>query len=227
VSESGQEGGNSEIVLGLLTSIERDSTITQRRLAGELGIALGLANSYLRRCVRKGLVKMSHVPLNRYAYYLTPQGFAEKSQLTAEYLAISFNFFRQARGDCAALLLQCAERGWRRIALYGVGDLAEIMVLSASESSIEMVCIVAEDLPRRRCAGLPVVRDLAAARLAAGSAGLDGVILTDTEAPQARFEQLHAQAAAHRFAADRILAPTLLGLSWPPLAAAAGEEAGR
>ena len=95
-----RETGNPGIVLSVLTSIERDSSITQRKLANELGIALGLANAYLRRCVRKGLIKMSQVPLNRYAYYLTPQGFAEKSRLTAEYLAASFNFFRRARGDC-------------------------------------------------------------------------------------------------------------------------------
>src|SRR5207253_7334046 len=92
VSEPSRETGDPEIVLGLLTSIERDSGVTQRKLAGDLGIALGLANAYLRRCVRKGLVKVSQVPLNRYAYYLTPQGFAEKSRLTAEYLATSFNF---------------------------------------------------------------------------------------------------------------------------------------
>ena len=98
-----QETGNPGIVLSVLTSIERDSAITQRKLAGELGIALGLANAYLRRCVRKGLVKMSQVPLNRYAYYLTPQGFAEKSRLTAEYLALSLDFFRRARSDCVAL----------------------------------------------------------------------------------------------------------------------------
>ena len=79
-----QESSNPGIVLSVLTSIERDSTITQRKLANELGIALGLANAYLRRCVRKGLIKMSQVPLNRYAYYLTPQGFSEKSRLTAE-----------------------------------------------------------------------------------------------------------------------------------------------
>ena len=83
MSEASRDPGDPEIVLGLLTSIERDSAVTQRKLAGDLGIALGLANAYLRRCVRKGLVKVSQVPLNRYAYYLTPQGFAEKSRLTA------------------------------------------------------------------------------------------------------------------------------------------------
>jgi len=169
VSDSGRETGDTEIVLGLLTSIERDSAITQRKLAGDLGIALGLANSYLRRCVRKGLVKMSQVPLNRYAYYLTPQGFAEKSRLTAEYLTVSFDFFRRARGDCAMLLRQCTARGWRRVALYGAGDLAEIVVLSAGETGIDVALVIDPGQAGGRCAGLPVVADLAAARARSSS----------------------------------------------------------
>src|SRR6187549_1606185 len=80
----------AEITLGLLTAIEENSAVTQRSVASDLGIALGLANSYLKRCVRKGLVKVAQVPSRRYAYFLTPQGFAEKSRLTAEYLSHSF-----------------------------------------------------------------------------------------------------------------------------------------
>jgi len=231
VSDPGRETGDTEIVLGLLTSIERDSAITQRKLAGDLGIALGLANSYLRRCVRKGLVKMSQVPLNRYAYYLTPQGFAEKSRLTAEYLSASFNFFRRARSDCALLLRQCSAREWRRVALYGAGDLAEIAVLSAGETEIEVACVIDRDRAGRSCAGVPVVADLGAARLAAGPGGLDGIILTDTEAPQARFDELLAIGAAYGFAAGAIVAPSLLRVSAMPAATqaadAVGAEAGR
>src|SRR5664279_857624 len=92
-----REHSEDEIVLGVLDAVERDQHVTQRHVAGELGIALGLANTYLRRCVRKGLIKMSQVPRRRYAYYLTPQGLAEKSRLTAQYLAHSFSFFRRAR----------------------------------------------------------------------------------------------------------------------------------
>ena len=89
-----------EITLGLLNAIERDSRLTQRTLANELGIALGLANTYLRRCAKKGFIKVSQAPAKRYAYYLTPQGFAEKSRLTARYLTQSFNLFRHARTQC-------------------------------------------------------------------------------------------------------------------------------
>src|SRR6516162_8844401 len=176
VGEQGQvdDAGNPGIVLSVLTSIERDSAITQRALARELGIALGLANAYLRRCVRKGLVKMRQVPLNRYAYYLTPQGLAEKSRLTAEYLAASLDFFRRARVDCAALFRQCEARGWRYVALYGAGDLA----------------------------------DFAAALCRAGDRGLDGLIVTDTRAPQAVFDHLLSAVELSNLSLDSVVAPS-------------------
>jgi DNA-binding MarR family transcriptional regulator len=208
-----EESGNPGIVLSVLTSIERDSAITQRKLAHELGIALGLANSYLRRCVRKGLVKMRQAPLNRYAYYLTPQGFAEKSRLTAEYLAVSFDFFRRARTDCAALLQQCEARGWRIVALSGAGDLAEIAILSAAETTIEVLCVIDPDEPGRRCGGLPIVADIATALRCAEHRGLDGIIVTDTRAPQANFDQLRSAAGLDGGLGDRVVAPTLLRIS--------------
>ena len=68
------------ITLGVLTAIEEDDRATQRAISEDLGIALGLTNAYLKRCVKKGFIKVRQIPANRYAYYLTPQGFAEKSQ---------------------------------------------------------------------------------------------------------------------------------------------------
>jgi DNA-binding MarR family transcriptional regulator len=220
VSEASRDPGDPEIVRGLLTSIERDSAVTQRKLAGDLGIALGLANAYLRRCVRKGLIKVSQVPLNRYAYYLTPQGFAEKSRLTAEYLAYSFDFFRRARQDCSEVLRQCAARGWRRVVLYGGGELAEIAVLSAGDSGVEIVCVIDEVLSGRRCAGLAVVADLAAARRQAAPHAINGIVLTDTRNPQLSFERLCALTAPNGSVRESIMAPGLLGISWAVSAAA-------
>ena len=216
-----QETGNPGIVLSVLTSIERDSSITQRKLANELGIALGLANAYLRRCVRKGLIKMSQVPLNRYAYYLTPQGFAEKSRLTAEYLTVSFDFFRRSRGDCVALFRQCEALGWRRVALYGAGDLAEIAILSAGETAVEVTCVIDSRLAGRRSGGLPIVPDLAAALTYGNVHGLDGIVLTDTQSPQASFDSLSSLAELSGLPRHSVLAPSVLRIS-PVTAATTG-----
>src|ERR1043165_6487926 len=105
----------ARIMLNLLESVERDGGQTQRRLASELGVALGLVNAYLKRCVKKGLLKVGEAPARRYAYYLTPQGFAEKSRLTVEYLSASFSFFRRAREDCALVLAAARAQGWSRL----------------------------------------------------------------------------------------------------------------
>jgi DNA-binding MarR family transcriptional regulator len=207
-----RETGDPGIVLSVLSSIERDSAITQRKLARELGIALGLANAYLRRCVRKGLVKMSQVPLNRYAYYLTPQGFAEKSRLTGEYLSYSLDFFRRARSDCAALFRHCEARGWRNVALYGASDLAEIAILSAGETTVEVTCIIDAASHAHRCGGRPVVPDLAAA-MSNKARPLNAIILTDTQAPQASFDALLAEAKRSGLPEGAVLAPSILRIS--------------
>src|SRR6185436_12381702 len=124
---------NPRVLLGLLDAVEQDGAQSQRLLASELGIALGLVNAYLKRCIKKGLIKVRSAPARRYAYYLTPQGFAEKSRLTVDYLSYSFGFFRQAKTDCSDLLKTAAARGVGKILLVGQTDLAEIASLCAME----------------------------------------------------------------------------------------------
>ena len=206
-----QQGAAQEdtIMLEILSAVERDSKITQRSLSRELGIALGLANAYLKRCAKKGYIKVSQVPLNRYAYYLTPTGFAEKSRLTAEYLAISFNFFRDARAQCSQIFDYCAARGLRVVALAGTGDLAEIAVLSAGESDVEILCVIDGTADSARCAGKPVVADLEAAKALDGN-GLDVVIVTDVRSPQATYEAVRAEAQKNGLPPQNVLAPAVL-----------------
>ena len=55
---------------------------------------------------------------------------------------MSLDFFRRSRSDCVALFRQCEALGWRKVALYGAGDLAEIAILSASETAVEVVCVI-------------------------------------------------------------------------------------
>ena len=195
-------GNQERITLGLLNAVHDNASTSQRSMAVDLGIALGLANAYLKRCVKKGLVKVRQAPANRYAYYLTPQGFAEKSRLTAEFLSQSFNLFRHARAEGAELLNHCQNRGWTRIALYGIGDLAEIMTLSARDYSVELVSVITNEPGKREFAGLPVRSEIP------DPGHVDAVIICEIGNPQECFDAL-----AKQFPEDRILAPRFLGIS--------------
>ena len=197
--DSDEVDGKSAITLGLLDAVHQNSAVSQRSLAAELGVALGLTNAYLKRCVRKGLVKVRSAPANRYAYYLTRKGFAEKSQLTARYLSGSFSFYRRARDQCDALLATGADAGFRRIALYGVGDLAEVAVLCTMRHQMEVVGIADDRAKIDSFLNLVVVRDLKALP------AIDGVLLTDSARPQQSFELL-----AKQIDPERILVPDLL-----------------
>lgn len=189
---------DTEIVLGLLSAIERDNNVTQRSLARETNIALGLTNAYVKRLIRKGFVKVQQVPLNRYSYYLTPKGFTEKARLTTEYLAVSLTFFRQARRECTELFEHCTRQGWRCVALAGTGDMAEIATLCHKDDT-EVVGIIDRGHAGETFAGLPVVESLEALRQ------VDAVLVTDLSHPQAIYD-----AMALVMPAERILAPTLL-----------------
>ncbi len=207
--------GDAGIILGMLSAIERDPRVTQRGLARELRVALGLTNAYLKRCAKKGYIKIRQVPLNRYAYYLTPRGFAEKSRLTAEYLSSSLDFFRHARRDAAAVFEKCRARGWTRVALYGAGDLAEIAVLSAGEADIEVLCVITRSSTARTCAGRPAAADLTQAIALAGAQRLDAIVVTDATTPQDSFDAARAEAAGQGFDVDRVLALELLRVVAP------------
>jgi DNA-binding MarR family transcriptional regulator len=189
------------ILLGVLTAIERDGQTSQRSISSELGVALGLANAYLKRCVRKGLIKIHQVPRRRYVYYLTPRGFTEKARLTGQYLSASFQFFRRSREQVSELLEQCIDRGWTRIAIAGLSDLAEIAILCAQDRGLKLVAIIDPSQ------SLPSFRGIPAAKSIASAGKIDAVILTDLARPDALLRQLESEISP-----ERILAPALLRL---------------
>lgn len=198
---------HDDILLGVLTVIDRDSNTSQRSISRELGVALGLANAYLKRSVRKGLIKIKQVPRRRYAYYLTPQGFAEKSRLAGQYFAASFNFFRRAREQMSELMAESAGLGRPRIVLVGLSELAEVGTLCAHDHPVELVAIIDAKHAGGRFCGLAVKSSLAEC----GS--FDVAIITDLTAPEIAYQQIRADLPP-----DRILAPRLLRLTIPKLA---------
>ncbi len=127
--------------LQALEAIAEDAQITQRTLAGKLGIALGLTNIYLRRLVRKGYVKAVNVQSNRLRYLLTPTGIAEKTRLTYEFMEYSLFLYGQVRQHLRAALQGALRENRKRIAIYGTGEAAELAYLSIQELGLDLVAV--------------------------------------------------------------------------------------
>ena len=194
--------GDAELMLGILRAVDTDNSLTQRSAANDLGIALGLVNTYLKRCVKKGFIKVKQVPANRYGYYLTPKGFAEKSRLTAEFLSQSLSLFKQAKNDYLILLQECKARDWQNVALCGASDLADIFVMYAREHPVNILGIIDIEKTDGVISGFPILD-----RLDSLETLPDVCVITDLQRPQATYDAL-----IKTFPPERVLASRLLEL---------------
>ena len=170
---------SGDLTLGVLEAIDSKKSITQRSISKDLDMALGLVNSYLKRCVKKGFIKIQQAPKNRYLYYLTPKGFSEKAKLTAEFLTSSFTFFRKSRDQIEEILDHCNKKNWKRILLFGNSELAEITSLYSKNHEVQIIQVYnTSNLRDSKQDDFPPVSDL------------DAIILTDLTSPQKSYEQL-------------------------------------
>jgi DNA-binding MarR family transcriptional regulator len=129
----------------LMDEIARNEKLTQRDLSRNLGVALGLVNSYIKNLASKGYITISQIPRNRYKYYLTPKGFKEKSRLTYEHLRNFTNLYRVARGDFNQLFTEVKKLGIRKVAFCGIDEIAEIAFLSLKEAGLELAGVGDQD----------------------------------------------------------------------------------
>ena len=191
------------LTLEILEAIEEQSDLTQRHLAGRANVALGLANAYLKRCARKGLVKIQQAPANRYLYYLTPKGFAEKSRLTARYLSYSFTFYRRASESCAQAFSHCKSEGWRTLVLCGATDLGEIACVRAIEQDLHIAGVLDASAKRERFLGHRVFAQVTQCPDA------DAWVVTDLHDPQTTYQSLIMELPYQRVVVPRILSVKL------------------
>ena len=131
--------------LKILEKVDNDIVPSQRDLARELNISLGLVNSFIKRLVKKGFFKARHIPKNRMRYFLTPKGASEKTRLTYLYIQHSYNFYKDARQKLRDLYTELESQNVSRIVFYGASDLAEIAYLSLQETNIELVAVFDDD----------------------------------------------------------------------------------
>ena len=131
--------------LKILEKVDNDVVPSQRDLARDLNISLGLVNSFIKRLVRKGYFKARHIPKNRMRYFLTPKGASEKSRLTYEYIQHSYNFYKEARQKLRNLYAELESQNVSNIVFYGASDLAEIAYVSLQETNIKLVAIVDDE----------------------------------------------------------------------------------
>jgi len=132
----------------ILQAIASGHQVTQRSLAGNLGVALGLTNLLVRRLVAKGYVKLSRMGTRHVRYLMTPAGWEALGRATRESLENTVHLYTETREHIHGLLsvasAQCEPdaEGQKRVVFYGAGDVAEIAYVSLQKTDLTLAGIV-------------------------------------------------------------------------------------
>ena len=130
--------------LNLFNTVENNPDINQRKLARELDISLGLANTYFQRVLKKGWIRARKVKPRRWLYFLTPQGALEKSRLSLSYMHRTLESFRELKSKGDEHLRILSEKGVSGLHLCGEDDLTEILSFCFTGFKIELLSVISE-----------------------------------------------------------------------------------
>ena len=98
-----------------LRELSRDDTLSQRDLAGRLGLSLGRVNFVVNSLIGKGLLKARRFKNSRnklaYRYVLTPEGISEKVVVTRRFLEAKMHEFARLRQEIEDLRREAGTDG--------------------------------------------------------------------------------------------------------------------
>lgn len=132
--------------LKFLEELDGEKVPSQRDLAKELNISLGLVNSFIKRLVSKGYFKITNIPANRVKYILTPKGAAEKTKLTYEYIAYSLDYYKTTRKKLVRVFQELENQ-----------DIKKIAFIALLDTAIDLVAVVDEKQAGGKVWGRPVI----------------------------------------------------------------------
>ena len=125
--------------LRLLEEVEVTPQTSQRHLATELGVALGVANLLIRNLAKKGYIRATRAGWKQWVYNLTPSGVGRKANLTMAYVDRVLGHYRRVREILRDDLEGMALVPESRMAIYGAGEMGELMYLVRRDMGVTRV----------------------------------------------------------------------------------------
>jgi len=122
----------------LLNEIANDSMVTQANLSDRLGIAVGSVNWYIKRLIKRGWVKVSHLDRTRLKYDLTSEGMKVFTQRALSYAQNSLKVYTQFREKARKLVLDLKQDDVKQVYLDGDDEMMDILRLTCIEAGIQI-----------------------------------------------------------------------------------------
>jgi len=127
----------SEKEFEVIRCIGENNHFNQRLIAQHAGISLGLTNLLINRLVKKGHLKLRQLTPKKIQYILTPKGMTEKVRKSYHFTMRTIDTLRAMKRRTQELVMEEYRRGVRSFAIYGKGELANLVEIAIRDLSLE------------------------------------------------------------------------------------------
>lgn len=136
----------------ILELLSKNSNITQRAIAKELDSSLSMINQYLEEYEKKELIQREHLNGKNTKYILTEFGEIRLNFLNIQFLESIRETYLLAKDKIIKFLNEIHDMGYKKIVMYGAGEVAEITLQVFVEEAplpLEVVSVI-DDSPNKQ-----------------------------------------------------------------------------
>jgi len=132
----------------ILDLIEKNKNITQREMSIVIGSAVSMVNNFIDEYEQKGYIKRKYLSTKTVEYFVTKKGLERRKLLNIWYLSSSHSVYMSAKDNIISFLNQIIDKGFKKILLYGAGEVAEIMlqvINGDNKIPLEVLAVIDDD----------------------------------------------------------------------------------
>ena len=112
---------NNEVATlqNIANTLEQEPLASQRILAENAGMSIGLMNAVLKRFVERGWIMLTNVNLRKLSYAITPAGIAELTARSQKFAKRTFELANIYNETLCKYISDAKKEGKKRLCLYG------------------------------------------------------------------------------------------------------------
>ncbi|MBN2406688.1 MAG: winged helix-turn-helix transcriptional regulator [Elusimicrobia bacterium] len=115
--------------LKVINSISKNNNPSQRDIATDVGLSLGMTNILINRLVKKGYVKVRKLSAKKIKYFITARGLKEKTRKSYKFMMRSFSVINKLKKRIEHYAIEEYNKGGRSFVILGEGELSFITEL--------------------------------------------------------------------------------------------------
>lgn len=138
---------NSDIATlqNIADTLKEDPMASQRVLAENAGMSIGLMNAVIKRFVERGWIMLANVNLRKLSYAVTPAGIEELSARSQAFAKRTFAIANKYNETLCNAVSQAKSQGKNKLVLYGSSYIKFLLIYACQTLNVTFIEKAATD----------------------------------------------------------------------------------